>query len=123
MAEWSRIMKFGLNLICTDYGLHPSELGPTLEAFGFESVFFAEHSHIPVNRRSPFPYAEDISQAYWRSLDPFVALTAVAASTQHLRIGTGICLVVGRDPITLAKEVASLDHLSGGRFMFGVGGG
>jgi probable F420-dependent oxidoreductase len=116
-------MKFGINLFSTDFGIHPAELGQTLETLGFESLFFAEHTHIPVDRRSPHPYAPDINEDYWRSLDPFIALTMVAASTQHLRLGTGICLVVERHPITLAKEVATLDHLSGGRFLFGVSGG
>lgn len=116
-------MKFGLNLLATDFGIHPAELGQTLETLGFETLLFAEHTHIPVNRRSQHPYAPDINQDYWRCLDPFIALTMVAASTQHLRIGTGICLVVQRDPITLAKEVATLDNLSGGRFLFGIGGG
>jgi probable F420-dependent oxidoreductase len=116
-------MKFGLNLVATDFGIHPAELGQTLETLGFETLLFAEHTHIPINRRSPHPYRPDINQDYWRSLDPFIALTMVAASTQHLRIGTGICLVVQRDPITLAKEVATLDNLSRGRFLFGVGGG
>jgi probable F420-dependent oxidoreductase len=117
------LMKFGINLFATDFGIHPAELGQTLETLGFESLFFAEHTHIPVNRRSPHPYAADINQDYLRCLDPFVALATVAASTNHLRIGTGICLVVERDPITVAKAVATLDHLSGGRFLFGVGGG
>jgi len=116
-------MKFGINLFATDFGIHPSELGQVLETLGFESLFFAEHTHIPVNRRSQHPYAADINQDYLHCLDPFIALATVAASTQHLRLGTGICLVVERDPITLAKEVATLDHLSGGRFLFGVGGG
>jgi len=116
-------MKFGINLFATDFGIHPAELGQTLETLGFESLFFAEHTHIPTNRRSQHPYAADINQDYLRCLDPFVALSTVAASTKHLRFGTGICLVVERDPITLAKEVATLDHLSGGRFLFGVGGG
>jgi probable F420-dependent oxidoreductase len=116
-------MKFGLNTFSTDFGIHPAELGQILEALGFESLLFAEHSHIPANRQSQFPYGGDIDQSYWHNFDPFIALTMVAAATKHLRIGTGICLVVERDPITLAKEVATLDYLSGGRFMFGVGGG
>jgi len=116
-------MKFGLNLFPTDFGIHPADLGHILEALGFESLFFAEHTHIPVNRRSPHPYRADVNQDYWRSLDPFIALTMVAASTKNLRVGTGICLVVERDPIILAKEVATLDYLSNGRFLFGVGGG
>jgi len=116
-------MKFGINLFSTDFGIHPSDLGQTLEALGFEFLFFAEHTHIPVNRRSQHPYRADINRDYLHSLDPFVALATVAVSTQSLRLGTGICLVVERDPITLAKEVATLDHLSEGRFLFGVGGG
>lgn len=116
-------MKFGLNLFATDFGIDPADLGKTLEALGFESLLFAEHTHIPLSRRSQYPYAPDINRDFRHSLDPFIALTMVAASTRHLRIGTGVCLVVERDPIVLAKEVATLDRLSGGRFLFGIGGG
>jgi probable F420-dependent oxidoreductase len=82
-----------------------------------------EHTHIPTSRRSPWPGGGDLPREYWHCYDPFVALTLAAAATTRLRLGTGICLVVERDPITTAKEVASLDHLSGGRFLFGIGGG
>jgi probable F420-dependent oxidoreductase len=82
-----------------------------------------EHTHIPVSRRSPWPGGADLPKEYWHSYDPFVALAMAAGATTKLRLGTGICLVIERDPITLAKEVASLDHLSGGRFLFGIGGG
>src|SRR5207302_6267210 len=81
------------------------------------------HTHIPVSRRTPWPGGAELPKQYWHTLDPFVALSAAAAVTSNLRLGTGICLVVERDPITLAKEVASLDHLSRGRFLFGIGGG
>ena len=84
---------------------------------------FAEHTHIPVSRETPYPRGGELPQQYWHTHDPFVALATVAQATERLRVGTGICLVVERDPITTAKEVASLDALSGGRFEFGVGAG
>jgi probable F420-dependent oxidoreductase len=90
---------------------------------GFESLWVPEHTHIPASRRSPWPGGANLPQEYWHSYDPFVALTMAAAVTTRLRLGTGICLVIERDPIVTAKEVASLDHLSGGRFLFGIGGG
>ena len=115
-------MDFGLTMFPADYAINVVELGRTAEQLGFESLFFPEHTHIPVghDRRadgSPLP------REYAHTLDPFVALGAVAAATQRLKLGTGICLVIQRDPIVTAKEVASLDQLSGGRFLFGVGGG
>jgi probable F420-dependent oxidoreductase len=116
-------MKFGINTFPTDFSINPYQLGQVVESLGFESLLFAEHSHIPVSRRSKFPYADNISQMYWQNFDPFIALASVASVTKHLLIGTGICLVVERDPITLAKQVSTLDHLSNGRFLFGVGGG
>jgi probable F420-dependent oxidoreductase len=116
-------MKFGISTFVTDYGISPYDLGELVEQLGFESLFFAEHSHIPASRKSRFPYAIDINQAYWRNFDPFIALTAVSLATSRLLIGTGICLVVQRDPIILAKEVSSIDQISHGRFLFGVGGG
>ena len=82
-----------------------------------------EHSHIPADRRSPWPGGGDLPQDYWHTYDPFVALTAAAAVTTDLKLGTGVCLVIERDPIMMAKQVASLDRLSGGRFIFGIGGG
>ena len=82
-----------------------------------------EHTHIPVARTTPYPAGGDLPAQYSHSLDPFVALSAAATVTTRLKLGTGVCLVVEQDPITLAKEVASLDHLSGGRFLFGIGGG
>jgi probable F420-dependent oxidoreductase len=114
---------FGLTIFATDYAIAPAELGRAAEDAGFESLFFAEHTHIPVSRETPRPGGGDLPQRYWHTHDPFVALTAVAMVTERLRLGTGVCLIIERDPIITAKEVASLDVLSGGRFEFGVGGG
>jgi probable F420-dependent oxidoreductase len=100
-----------------------AELGAAVEDLGFESLWFPDHSHIPASRRTPNPNGGELPDMYRRLLDPFLALTAVARATTTLRIGTGICLAMQRDPITLAKEVATIDLLSGGRFQFGVGGG
>jgi probable F420-dependent oxidoreductase len=119
-------MDFGLSLFPTDQTLQPVEVGRAAEEAGFESLFFPEHSHIPVSRESPWGGVADappLPEWYWRSLDPFVALGAVAATTTRLKLGTGITLVAQRDPIWLAKEVATLDHLSGGRVIFGIGYG
>jgi len=93
------------------------------EERGFESLFFPEHTHIPAERRSPWPGGDELPPEYSHTYDPFVALTAAAAATERLRLGTGICLVIERDPIITAKEVASLDQVSEGRFLFGVGAG
>jgi probable F420-dependent oxidoreductase len=107
----------------TEYAIGVAELGRALEERGFESVFFPEHTHIPVSRRSPWPGGPELPEEYKHTLDPFAVLAAVAAVTERLLVGTGICLVVERDPIVTAKQVASLDQLSRGRFLFGVGGG
>jgi probable F420-dependent oxidoreductase len=116
-------MRFGLTFFPTDYAIAPAELGRAAEDAGFESLFVAEHTHIPVKRESPYAGGEELPKQYWHTLDPFVALATVAQATERLRVGTGICLVVERDPIVTANEVASLDHVSGGRFEFGVGAG
>jgi probable F420-dependent oxidoreductase len=116
-------VKFGVTMFFTEFALDVVELGRAVEERGFESLFVPEHTHIPTSRRSPWPGGADLPEEYKHTLDPFVALAAVAAATERLLLGTGICLVVERDPITLAKEVASLDHISGGRVLFGVGGG
>jgi len=116
-------MKYGVIIFPTDYSITPAELARETEARGFESLFFPEHTHIPASRISPWPGGADLPKEYWHTLDPFVALTSAAAATTTLKVGTGICLVIERDPITTAKEVASVDHLSGGRMLFGVGGG
>ena len=107
----------------TDFSIAPAELGKAAEDAGFETLLFAEHTHIPVSRASPNPRGGELPEKYWHTHDPFVALATVAQATTTLRFGTGICLVVERDPITTAKEVATLDFLSQGRFEFGVGGG
>ncbi len=116
-------MKFGIAIFPTDYAIPMTELGPAVEQRGFESLWVAEHSHIPASRQSPWPSGGELPKQYWHTLDPFIALTAAALSTTHLLVGTGICLVVEHDPIDTAKQVASLDQLSGGRFLFGIGGG
>jgi probable F420-dependent oxidoreductase len=116
-------MIFGLTIFPTDYAIAPADLGRAAEDAGFESLFFAEHTHIPAARDSPNPRGGDLPEQYWHTHDPFVALATVAQATERLRLGTGICLIVERDPIVTAKAVASLDQLSGGRFEFGIGAG
>jgi probable F420-dependent oxidoreductase len=116
-------MKFGVTMFPTDYSIGPAELARAAEERGFESLFFPEHTHIPTSRRTPWPGGAELPREYSHTLDPFVALSAAATATEHLLIGTGVCLVIERDPITLAKEVATLDLISGGRFLFGVGAG
>jgi len=116
-------MLFGTAIFATDYSIRPDELARELEQRGYESLWLPEHTHIPANRRTPYPAGGDLPKEYWHTHDPFVALTAAAAVTTKLRLATGICLIIERDPITTAKEVASLDMLSGGRFIFGIGGG
>ena len=116
-------MEFGLMMFPSDEAVDPVTLGRAAEDAGFESLFFPEHTHIPASRESAWPGGGELPREYSHPYDPFVALSAVAARTERLRIGTGICLVVERDPITLAKEVASLDRLSDGRFEFGIGAG
>jgi probable F420-dependent oxidoreductase len=113
----------GVLTFVTDEGIGPVELGVGLEQRGFESLFLAEHSHIPVDAKTPYPGGGPIPRKYYRTLDPFVALTAAAVATEKLVVGTGIALIAQRDPIQTAKEVASLDLLSEGRFRFGVGVG
>ena len=120
------VMNFGLFIFPTDTTLQPVEAGRAAEEAGFESLFFPEHSHIPTSRKTPWGGVADappLPEWYWRSLDAFVALGAVAATTNRLKLGTGITLVAQRDPIWLAKEVASLDHISRGRVIFGIGYG
>ena len=116
-------MKFGVTMFPTDDAISVIELGRAAEDQGFESLWLPEHTHIPTSRRTPWPGGGELPREYSHTLDPFVALGAVAAVTTTLKLGTGICLVIERDPIVLAKEVASLDHLSNGRFLFGIGGG
>jgi probable F420-dependent oxidoreductase len=116
-------MLFGVSTFPTDESIDPVELARMVEERGFESLFFPEHTHIPASRRTPYPAGGELPREYFRTLDPFVALGAVAAATERIKIGTAICLVVERDPIVTAKEAASIDHLSGGRLVFGVGAG
>ncbi len=118
-----RAMHYGVAIFPTEGGMAPDELARALEDRGFESLWVAEHTHIPAERRSPWPGGGELPRQYYETLDPFVALTAAATATTELKVATGICLVVERDPIVTAKEVASLDVISGGRFLFGVGGG
>lgn len=116
-------MLFGASIFLTDYTIQPDELARELEQRHFESFWAPEHTHIPVNRRTPYPAGGDLPKEYWHLYDPFLALTAMAAVTTRLRLATGICLIIERDPITTAKEVATLDRLSNGRAIFGIGGG
>ena len=116
-------MHYGVVMFSTHYAIRPDELGRAVEQRGFESLWVPEHTHIPASRISPWPGGPNLPKEYWHSYDPFVALTMAAAVTTKIKLGTGICLVIERDPITTAKEVASLDHLSNGRFIFGIGGG
>jgi probable F420-dependent oxidoreductase len=116
-------MEIGLAILLADYSMPPARLARLAEERGFESLFVAEHTHIPASRESPYSGGGELPREYSHTLDPFVALAAAATATERLKVGTGICLVVERDPITTAKEVATLDHVSGGRFLFGVGAG
>ena len=116
-------MDIGALIFATDYAIRIDELARELEERGFESLFVPEHTHIPASRKSPFPGGGDLPRDYWHTHDPFVALSFAAAATKTLKLGTGICLIPQRDPIVTAKSVASLDMLSGGRFIFGMGGG
>jgi probable F420-dependent oxidoreductase len=116
-------MELGLAHFATDYGMQPADIGRRAEELGFESLFFPEHTHIPVSRDTPYAGGGELPREYRHILDPFVGLAAAAAVTARLKVGTGVCLIIERDPIVTAKEVATLDHLSGGRFLFGVGAG
>jgi probable F420-dependent oxidoreductase len=120
------MMKYGLTYFPTDRSLAPDAFARAAETRGFESVWFAEHSHMPVSPMTPGPPEPGeagLPREYYAVGDPFVALAMAAAATDHLRLGTGICLVPQRDVFQTAKQVASLDRFSGGRFLFGVGGG
>src|SRR5271165_355899 len=110
-------MHIGASMFFTDYA------SPALEQRGFESVWAPEHSHIPLSRRSPWPGGAELPKMYYDAMDPFVTLATIAAVTRTLKVGTGVCLVIQRDTIQTAKLVASLDQVSAGRFLFGIGGG
>ena len=116
-------MEIGVFIFPTEYAIRIDDLARALEARGFESLFVTEHTHIPASRRTPFPSGGELPREYAHTLDPFVGLAAAAAVTTRLRLGTGICLVTEHDPIVTAKAVASLDLLSGGRVLFGIGAG
>jgi len=116
-------MNFGVAMFPADFAINVVDLGRAAEERGFESLFLPEHTHIPSVRETPWPGGGELPAEYAHTLDPFVALAAVATATSRIKLGTGICLVIERDPILLAKEVASVDLLSGGRFLFGVGAG
>src|SRR5487761_2504577 len=117
------MLAFGASMFFTDYSMAPGELGQALEQRGFESLWAPEHSHIPLSRKTPFPGGGELPKKYYDAMDPFVTLTAAAVATTTLKVGTGVCLVVQRDPIQTAKLVASIDQVSGGRFLFGIGNG
>src|SRR5437588_11494289 len=116
-------MDFGVLMFMTDYAISAPALAQALEERGFESLWVPEHSHIPLSRKTPFPGGGDLPKQYYDAMDPFVMLSAAAAITKKLKLGTGVCLVIQRDTIQTAKAVASLDQVSGGRFLFGIGGG
>jgi probable F420-dependent oxidoreductase len=116
-------MKFGISTFVTDEGIAPDALGVALEERGFRSLFLTEHTHIPVSRETPFPGGGELPVNYYRTFDPIVALTAAAVVTERLLLGTGIALIPQRDPIVFAKEMASLDHVSQGRTILGIGAG
>lgn len=116
-------MRIGLTIFTTDLAIRPDELGREAEARGFESLFVPEHTHIPLSRKTPWPGGSELPEEYKRAHDPFIALAFAAAATERLVVGTGVSLVAQHDPIVLAKEIASLDMLSGGRFVLGVGFG
>lgn len=116
-------MLYGVQMFATHYTIRPDELAREAEARGFESIWFPEHTHIPVSRRSPWPGGPVLPKEYSHTYDLFVALAMAAAATSRIKVASGICLLVERDPIITAKEVASLDQLSGGRVLFGIGAG
>ncbi len=116
-------MDIGFFSYNTEYGIRADDLASELEARGFDSLWVGEHTHIPASRETPFPGGGDLPKPYYHMSDPFVTLGMAAAVTENLKLGTGISLVVEHDPIALAKSVATLDHYSGGRFLFGIGGG
>jgi probable F420-dependent oxidoreductase len=116
-------VQVGLSMFVTDETIAPVELGRAAEDAGFDALFVPEHTHIPASRESPWSGGAELPRQYWHTFDPFVALTAIAAVTSRLRLGTGVALIIERDPIVLAKEAASLDVISGGRFELGIGAG
>jgi probable F420-dependent oxidoreductase len=116
-------MRYGVSTFATDEGMQPVALGKALEERGFDSVFLAEHTHIPVRHERPYPGGGQLPRRYHRTLDPFVTLGAIAAVTARILLATGVTLLVQRDPIITAKQVATLDLVSAGRAIFGIGAG
>ncbi len=116
-------MKFAVGYFPTDEGIDPATLARMVEERPFESLFFTDHTHIPASRETPYPAGTELPREYSRIHDPFVALMAAGAVTERIKLGTGVCLVVERDPIVTAKAAASVDRLTGGRLLFGVGAG
>lgn len=116
-------MKFGIVSYNTEYGIRPDDAARAAEARGFESIWLPEHTHIPVSRETPFPLGGELPEQYKHFMDPFVSLTAAAMATRSIKVATGICLLIEHDPIVVAKALATLDYLSGGRVLFGIGGG
>jgi probable F420-dependent oxidoreductase len=116
-------MKFGASMFFTDYSITPVALARAMEERGFDILFAPEHSHIPLSRKTPFVLGAELPKRYYDVMDPFVTLAAVATVTTRLRLGTGVCLIAQRDPIQTAKLVASIDQVSSGRFVFGIGNG
>jgi len=116
-------MHHGVVIFQDDFAMRPDDVARAAEERGFESIFFIDHTHIPVRRTTPYPLGGDLPKDYYHNHDLFVAMSFAAAATKKIKIGSGVCLVIERDPITLAKEIASLDALSGGRVIFGIGGG
>lgn len=116
-------MHLGIVSYNTEYGIRPDDCAREAEARGFESVWFPEHTHIPVNRATPFPLGGELPEQYKHFMNIFVSMTAAAAATRTIKIGAGVCLLIQHDPIVAAKAVATIDYLSGGRVLFGVGGG
>ncbi len=116
-------MKFGIVSYNTEYGIRPDDAARAAEARGFESIWLPEHTHIPVSRETPFPLGGELPEQYKHFMDPFVSLTAAAMATRTIKVATGICLLIEHDPIVVAKALATLDYLCGGRVLFGIGGG
>ncbi|RAV18348.1 LLM class F420-dependent oxidoreductase [Mycolicibacterium sp. GF69] len=116
-------MEFGISTFVNDDTIDTVSLARAIEERGFHALAVAEHTHIPASRQSPYPMGGDLPRIYYRTLDPFVTLAAAAAVTSKIELITGIALLIQRDPITTAKEAASIDVISGGRFVFGVGAG
>ena len=116
-------MQFGASMFFTDYAMSAPALAVALEQRGFDIVWAPEHSHIPLSRKTPFIMGGELPKRYYDVMDPFVTLTAAAMATRTLKVGTGVCLIAQRDPIQTAKLVASIDQVSGGRFVFGIGNG